>query len=69
MELYDPFRPNDYNEYKVWHTKERIERRERLLEERRQEERKRSRRSASYSNSDTSDIDEAERPRKAGKVF
>ncbi|KAH9484324.1 DNA-damage-repair/toleration protein DRT111, chloroplastic [Psilocybe cubensis] len=67
MELYDPMRPNDYNEYKMWRTKERIDRRERMAEQRRQEERKRSRRSASYSDSEYSGSDDDERPRKSGK--
>ncbi|PFH54403.1 hypothetical protein AMATHDRAFT_83440 [Amanita thiersii Skay4041] len=66
MELYDPLRPNDYNEYKMWKQRDRIERREREAERRRLEERKRSRRSASYSDSDYTDS-EGERPRKTGR--
>jgi len=69
MEPYDPLRPNDYNEYKIWRTKERIDRREHLAEQRRMEERKRSRRSASYSDSERTGSDDDGPPKKAGMFY
>ena len=68
MELYDPLRPNDYNEYKVWKVKAHIEQQELIAKQRRMEGRKRSRRSPSYSDSEATGSDDGDRPCKAGKL-
>lgn len=66
-EQYDPMRPNDYNEYKIFKRREQEERREREAAEKRWEsERKRYRRSSSYTDSEASGSDD-ERPRKTGE--
>jgi splicing factor 45 len=63
-EDYDPARPNDYNEFKLWRQRERAERRQRELEERRMGVNKRYR-SSSFTDSAGSGS-EGERPHKAG---
>jgi len=63
-EDYDPTRPNDYNEYKIWRQRDRAERRRRALEEKRMGANKRYR-SSSYTDSVGSGS-EGERPHKAG---
>ncbi|KAJ7582792.1 hypothetical protein C8J56DRAFT_1015496 [Mycena floridula] len=64
-EPYELLRPNDYNEYKVWQQKDRIDRRERLAEQR-QDERKRGRHS-DYSDSDSSPSEDEKPVRKSGR--
>ena len=64
-EPYELLRPNDYNEYKVWRLRDRIERRERLAGQRKVDDRKRGRHS-DYSDSDATPSDD-ERPHKSGE--
>ncbi|KAF9053600.1 hypothetical protein BDZ89DRAFT_1098149 [Hymenopellis radicata] len=63
-EPYDLMRPNDYNEYKLWKQKDKIDRRAREADER-ERQRKRSR-GSEYTDSEE-DYSDDDRPRKAGK--
>ena len=65
-EPYDPMRPNDYSEYKIWKRKDHEERRNRMLEERRRAEDRKRHRSSDYSD-DSRSGSEDDRPRKAGQ--
>jgi splicing factor 45 len=69
LEQYNPARPNDYFEYKNWKRRDAIERRERLAEERRMAERKRLRGDKDYSDSEYTDSEDEERPRKNGVLY
>ena len=62
-EMYDPMRPNDYNEYKAWRQRDRIEKAaERAAQRKRARDRERD---SEYTESGSED----ERPRKTGQFL
>lgn len=65
--MYDPMRPNDYNEFKVWKRKDNEEKRKRILEEKRRLEDRKRHRSSSYDEDSHGSESEDERPRKTGQ--
>lgn len=65
--MYDPMRPNDYNEFKVWKRKDNEEKRNRILEEKRRLEDRKRHRSSSYDEDSNGSESEDERPRKTGQ--
>lgn len=66
--IYDPTRPNDYYEYKAWKQRDKEERREAAVQQKRMDERKRNRQSGGYS-SEYTESDEEGRPSKAGEIL
>ncbi|KAL4068062.1 hypothetical protein J3A83DRAFT_4359882 [Scleroderma citrinum] len=62
MEQYDPLKPNDYNEYKIWKQRERVER-----ATERAAERKRAREAKDRGSDQTDSDSEEDRPRKSGR--